>query len=102
MHQGYYYLITALPDLSLTDKNPGYDMVSFRAFVLPELTPSDAALLKVLYYPYDIRNLATLIKKTSAPWNMAGNYTRDEMKDMLSLPDTLPEFLQTFRSETVK
>jgi hypothetical protein len=102
MREGYYYLITALPDLSLTDKDPGYTVLSFRKFVMEQLDPKDAKLMQILYYRYDIENLVTLIKKTDDPWRPAGNFDPDELRSMLSLPDTLPEFLQHFVQDTNK
>ena len=57
MANGYYYLISALPELNLSDKELEYDMLSYREFVMELLDPKDAKLLRILYYPYDILNL---------------------------------------------
>jgi hypothetical protein len=100
MTEGYYYLITSLPELSLTDKN--YDLQDFKGFITEQLTPSDYGLLQILFYPYDIENLVNLIKKTNRPWQLSGNYSREEMESMLSLPDTLPAFMQAFLADTRK
>ncbi|MBL7844355.1 MAG: DUF2764 family protein [Cyclobacteriaceae bacterium] len=102
MKEGYYYLITSLPELSLTDKYPGYDTLSFRAFVTEHLTPEDSRLMRTLYYPYDIENLVTLTKNTDQPWHTSANYTREEMQHMLTEPHLLPEFLQGFVNENQK
>lgn len=102
MKRSYYYIISALPELNLTDKNTGYDLKGFRDFVSEQLTPEDAALLKTVYYIYDIENLVTLIKKTDKPWQTSGNYTATELQSMIALPDTLPVFLQAFNLDTRK
>ena len=100
MANGYYYLITALPDLNLTDKDLEYNMVSYRDFVIDELDADDAKLLKILYYPYDIINLVNLIKANGKEWDLRGSYTHDELDAMLLMPATLPEFMQQFFDET--
>ena len=102
MKEGYYYLITSLPELSLTDKTPGYDVYTFREYIAEHLTPEDKHLLSMLYYPIDIENLITLIKKTGQPWRKAGNYTQEEFQLMLSEPELMPAFLQPFVAETQK
>ncbi len=101
MNEGYYYLITSLPDLSLNDKNVGYTVRSFRELAAEHLTPSDYELLTYLYYPYDIQNLVTLIKHDH-PWNNNGNYSREELELCLQEPERLPVFLQPFVLESQK
>jgi hypothetical protein len=102
MPEGYYYLITSLPELSLTDKSVGYTFRSFREQVAEHLTPADYELLMTLYYPYDIQNLITLIKNPDREWNSTGNFTREELEYRLSEPELFPPFLQDFVSETQK
>ena len=100
MSRGYYYLISALPELGLTDKQLEFDMISYRDFIHGELAPEDANLLKILYYQYDIINLVHLIKESDKPWEKAGNYTKLEMEEMLALPDSLPLFMKSFVEDT--
>lgn len=100
MATGYYYAITSLPDLTLTDKS--YDVLTFRKFIAEQLTAGDARLMQVLFYPYDIENMVTMIKKLDQPWHPYGNFTWEEMRSMYSLPDSLPEFLQSFVADTRK
>jgi hypothetical protein len=102
MASGYYYLISSLPELSLNDKNLEYNMVSYRKFVMDELLPNDQKLLKILYYRYDIINLVNLIKETGEPWLEAGNYSREELLEMLGLPDNMPAFMRLFAEDTRK
>jgi hypothetical protein len=102
MARGYYYLITALPELSLNDKDLVYNMVSYRQFVMDELLPGDQKLLKILYYRFDIINLVNMIKETGDPWLEAGNYSREELDEMLGLPDSMPAFMRLFAEETRK
>ncbi len=102
MSRGYYYLITSLPELDLSDKNPLYDLVLFREFIFDELTPNDKGLYQVLFYHYDIENFVSLIKQSNAKWHRYGNFSEEELQSMLLLPDTLPNFLHTFTNETRK
>lgn len=102
MARGYFYLISALPEVSLNDKDLAYHMVSFRDFVAEHLAPTDLKYLKILYYRYDIINLVNLIKENAEDWNTAGNYSREELTEMIGLPDTLPMFLRQFHEDTRK
>jgi hypothetical protein len=100
MAGGYYYEITSLPELTLTDRS--YDVLTFRRFITEQLTPRDVSLMKILFYPYDIENIVTLVKKRDQPWHPFGNYSLEELQSMYSLPDTLPEFMQLFIADTRK
>jgi len=100
MKNGYYYIISSLPELNLSDKNLEYDMLSFREYVSELLEEVDFKMLKILYYPYDIPNFINLIKANGAAWDARGNYTREAFDAMLMVPDTLPVFLQQFYDET--
>ena len=100
MANGYYYLISALPELNLSDKELEYDMLSYRHFVIELLDPKDAKLLRILYYPYDILNLINLIKKSADAWDERGNYSQADLEEMIQLPDLLPGFMQHFVEQT--
>lgn len=102
MGRGYYYLISALPELSLNDKHLEFNMVTYRDFVMHELQPNDQKLLKILYYKFDIINLVNLIKESDEPWLEAGNYSRDLLNEMLGLPDSMPAFMRLFAEDTRK
>jgi hypothetical protein len=102
MASGYYYLIASLPELDLNDKNPVFDQLRLREFILDELTLDDRALYQVLFYNYDIENYVSLIKGTAATWHPLGNFSEKELRAMFLLPDTLPEFLRTFTEDSVK
>ena len=98
MSNGYYYLISSLPELSLTDKELLFDVVGFRDFIWDDLDTEDARLMKTLYYFYDVSNLASLVKNDGSNWNKAGNYAQEEWQTML--PENLPDFLAEFHQET--
>ncbi len=102
MNRGYYYLISSLPELSLNDKNLEFNMVSYRNFVSQELLPNDLKLLKILYYRFDIINLVNLIKDNKDSWLEAGNYSKQELTEMLDLPDSMPAFMRLFADDTRK
>ncbi len=100
MANGYYYLISSLPELNITDKNLLFDPVSFRKFIRDELDTKDTQLVKTLYYFYDMSNLTKLVKNNVTEWNEAGNYAKEEFEGMLKEPETLPDFLPKFYEET--
>lgn len=102
MSRGYYYLITSLPELALSDKNPVYNLLRFREFILDELTPHDKELYQVLFYHFDIENFVSIIKQSRARWHPYGNFSQKELQAMVVLPDTLPYFLQAFIDDTRK
>ena len=82
MRQGYYYLITSLPELNLTDKDPVFNVLRFREFIYDELTPHDKELFETLFYHFDIENLVTVIKSTNNRWHPYGNFSEDELKQI--------------------
>jgi hypothetical protein len=96
MARGYYYLISALPELSLTDKRLDFNMVTYREFVQDQLHPDDLFLFKAVYYRYDILNLVNLIKGNNKSWLPEGNATPAEMREKLDQPDLLPSFMRQF------
>lgn len=102
MSRGYYYLITSLPELVLSDKNPVYDLLRFREFIFDELTKNDKELYQALFYHFDIENFVSLIKQTNVQWHRYGNFSEEELRARVLLPDTLPYFLQTFTDDTRK
>ncbi len=102
MARGYYYLISALPELSLNDKDLPHNLLSFRDAIADQLLAQDYKYLKILYYRYDIINLVNLIQERNKPWKDAGNYNKEQLTEMIGLPDTLPEFLQHFYEDTKK
>ncbi len=102
MARGYFYLISALPELSLNDKDLEYNLVTFRESILDQLTPRDLKYLRILYYRYDIINLVNLIKDNGEAWVESGNYSKEHLTEMLGLPDSLPVFMQHFYEDTRK
>lgn len=102
MALGYFYLISALPELSLNDKHLKFNLISFRQSVSDQLSPNDLEYLRVLYYRYDIINLVNLIKDNPEDWQEEGNYSKDQLTEMLGLPDSLPVFMKHFYEDTRK
>jgi len=102
MAEGYYYIISALPELSLSDKSLEFNMVSYRETFLPMMQEEDAGLLRILYYKYDIQNLVGIIKEKDFYWNDAGNFSRQQLEDGIKQPELLPDFLNDFIVDHVK
>ncbi len=100
MAKGYYYLISSLPELSLTDKDLQYDLVTYRDFIRNHLSEQDQSLLRTLYYLFDITNFTNLVKENGKDWSQEGYISKGEFEAMLKEPDTLPDFFREFHEET--
>ena len=100
MPEGYYYLITSLPEISLSDKELPLDSLAFRKLMQENVSEHDFELIQIIYHAYDIENLITLIKKSERKHQTFGNFSAETLHEMLSLPDTLPVFLKRFVAET--
>jgi len=99
MNQSYYYIIASLPDLSLNDKETRYAFGTFRLEVQSLLKESDWELLKVLYYPADIRNFGKVLIKESEGWDDSAIYSKNEWETLLQDTEGLPTFFTEFLEE---
>ena len=80
MAKGYYYLISSLPELSLTDKDLQYDLVTYRDFIKNHLSEQDQSLLRTLYYLFDITNFTNLVKENGKDWRQEGYFSKEEFE----------------------
>lgn len=99
MTNGYYYLISSLPELTLNDKAVEFDMLSFRKWVWEHLDTKDQELLAILYYSYDIQNMVNLMTNHGSQWQKGGNYYRSDWERYLQDPIDLPPGLRFFLQE---
>ncbi|MCP4123500.1 MAG: DUF2764 family protein [Bacteroidetes bacterium] len=92
----YYYLVSGLPELNISDNDPEYTVNSFREVVRELTTPEDFEFFSSLYYRFDISNLVHVIKRTGEPLDERGNYSEEALKAGLTNPETLPAFMEDF------
>jgi len=102
MTSGYYYIITSLPEVSLSDKEAEFHVLPFRNWIMELLQPHDRDLLKAIFYPADIRNLAALLSGIEKDWDPIGNISREKWEEHLENPSHLPQFFIDFLDDTVK
>jgi hypothetical protein len=96
MAAAHYYLITSLPELSLQDKNLLYTEQGFRLQLQEFLDEQEIAIIRGLYYTYDIRNFINLIKHDTEAFDDRGNFTKEELLAAKTVPEILPVFMETF------
>ena len=96
MKKRYYYFISSLPELNIQDKSLDHNDEEFHELLLDVLDKDDLHLIKALYYPNDIRNLAHHIKHMETPHDKRGNISSEELKTGLIAPETLPVFMEEY------
>ncbi len=81
----YYYLMSSLPEINLSDSKPGYDMDEFVEQLHESLTARDARLMADYFFlQRDCRNLVALLKNPQAEVEQAGNYTQEQYIDLMT------------------
>jgi len=107
MGNNYYALVAGLPDILLEDKKVVHSSIEFREILKEELRSYDFEMVKLLYMPFDHKNLLNLLFKKEAEWDRRGNFSRDDMEmfqdrknyelaETMNLPDYLVDFLNDF------
>lgn len=99
----YYCIMTGVPDLKLSDTTPGYSTAELRQQLEAEMGRCDAKLLRFLFLERDCRNLALLLKDADAELEEGGNYSREELLELIAQADeidlgksTYPQFMLDF------
>ncbi len=81
----YYYLMSSLPEINLSDTKPGYDMDEFVEQLHESLTQGDARLMADYFFlQRDCRNLVALLKNPQAEVEQTGNYTQEQYVDLIT------------------
>ena len=89
----YYYLLSALPQLSLKSP-PEMTFKELKDLLFLNLSPEDFEKLRVLLRPIDLYNIRALW--LGQPVDERGNFTAKELEDALLVRDGLPEYLVEF------
>lgn len=81
----YYCLIAGLPELSLEDGKLSYTVTNFRTEIYPQLSASDQKMINLFYLKFDNINLLKLLKDKEAILAIKGNYSAEELNELISL-----------------
>lgn len=99
----YYYLVAGLPDITLDDGKLNYTVENFKTEIYPLLTDEDKKLIDLFYLKFDNENLLKLLKNKEAEINPRGNYSADELLELVTFVkdddkaiDKYPIYLYSF------
>lgn len=97
--QHYYCLIAGLPDLVQNEFRKGLTGLQFRREVAEALTPSDYALLQLLFRQNDNQNLLNMILQQDFHFDIRGNYTEDYLRNQIVEPTDIAAYMNIFITE---
>lgn len=93
----YYYMMAGLPDIELADTQPGITLKELREQCEEQLSPSDAKLVdNYLYLRQDCTNLVRLLKNPNAQIDVWGNYSLEQLHDLISSASELNVNVRTY------
>lgn len=103
----YYYMMAGLPDIELADTQPGISFQELREQCEDQLSSRDAKLVgNYLYLRQDCVNLVRLLKNPDAEIEQAGNYSLEQLRDLITSATELnfnvhryPAFMSIFARE---
>ena len=103
----YYYMMAGLPDIELSDTQPGITFEELREQCENQLSPGDAKLVgNYLYLRQDCTNLVRLLKNPDAQIDVWGNYSLEQLRDLITSAMELnfnvhrfPAFMSIFARE---
>ena len=77
-------MIAGLPDIDLQDTKPGMSLEDMREQCEEQLTSHDKRLLFYFFLRFDCVNLVKLLKNGEAVIDQLGNFTLDELRDLIA------------------
>lgn len=99
----YYCIMAGLPELKLSDTQPGYSITELRQELQAEMGRRDATLLRFLFLQHDCRNVVRLLRNPEAELEENGNYGRSELLELIAQADEVevgqsryPQFMLQF------
>ena len=103
----YYCMMAGLPDIELADTQPGISFQELREQCEEQLSSGDAKLVgSYLYLRQDCVNLVRLLKAPDAQIDMYGNYSLEQLRDLITSATELnfnvhryPAFMSIFARE---
>ena len=88
--KNYYCLVSGLKEYTPDSDTKGFDAAQIVGEILEELSPRDAAAVRLLYGYYDCENIAAA-RSGRAAYNPLGNLTQEEIAGALKSPEGLPD-----------
>lgn len=102
----YYCMIAGLPDIDLQDAKPGMTVEQMREQCGEQLTSQDKKLLFYFFLHFDCINLVKLLKNPEANIDQWGNFTHEQLQDLITSATELnfnvhrfPAFMSIFARE---
>lgn len=102
----YYCMIAGLPDIDLQDAKPGMTVEQMREQCGEQLTSQDKKLLFYFFLHFDCINLVKLLKNPEANIDQWGNFTLEQLQDLITSATELnfnvhrfPAFMSVFARE---
>lgn len=102
----YYCMIAGLPDIDLQDAKPGMTVEQMREQCGEQLTSQDKKLLFYFFLHFDCINLVKLLKNPEANIDQWGNFTHEQLQDLITSATELnfnvhrfPAFMSVFARE---
>ena len=102
----YYCMIAGLPDIDLQDAKPGMTVEQMREQCVEQLTSQDKKLLFYFFLHFDCINLVKLLKYPEANIDQWGNFTLEQLQDLITSATELnfnvhrfPAFMSIFARE---
>ncbi len=83
MYMEYYCLMAGLPDIKLSDTEPGYSIAALREQLQAEIGRRDEHLLHFLFLRHDCQNVVRLLKDSEAELETIGNYSREQLQELI-------------------
>lgn len=94
--RNYHYLVAGLSDIVLDQKKLSLTISDFREEMEYHLHPDDYELIKLIFLPFDNKNLLNLLQKNNNPFNSAGILTQSLLEEEIKEPSVLPSYMQKF------
>jgi hypothetical protein len=80
----YYYFVSGLPDFSFDSTKLPFTVERFREMLFDAIKPEDRKLFARYFLRYDNDNLFHFLKKSNAAWHPAGNFTHEELEELVN------------------
>jgi hypothetical protein len=106
----YHCLIAGLPDLMFEDGKFPFTLLQFKGELEHDLTGEDYNLIRLLFLPFDHKNLIDFLLKKDQKPSPLGNFTIDDFEEQISrlhaileeeplLPQYMIDFIRDFEDE---
>lgn len=101
----YHYFIAGLPDIYLDETEINFSMLDFKQVLKEELFPEDYKLARLLFLPYDNKNLLLFLQEDYQNFNKLGNFSSQDFEEEFSderkniLPSYMYDFVKIYKDE---